>query len=183
MRRIGYKLLTLTLILMLFVPIVAQEEEGTTNPLAGYTAGLNFGYPIVTGEYFSEGTGPVIGIVGNTPYGFALGPFNLGVGFGVEAVMMDAGTEIGLYGSINTTLYVTPYGPISYYGGVGLYGGMGLIGGLYYEYMVPNMPLVLKPYLRGVFVSSAAVDDAGDDAASYFVNIGVMALYDISTLF
>ena len=186
MRRIGYKLLTLTLILMLLVPVVAQEEEGTTNPLAGYTAGLNFGYPVVTGEYFKDGrSGPIVGIVGNTPYGFALGPFNIGVGFGLESFMAED-AQIGIYGSVNTTLYVTPYGPISYYGGAGYYGGLGLVGGLTFDYMVPNMPLVVKPYLRGTFMTSAAdADETGDDsnAASYYINIGVMALYDISTLF
>jgi len=181
MRRIGYKLLTLTLILMLFVPIVAQEE-GTTSALAGYTAGLNFGYPIVTGEYFKDGrSGPIIGIVGNTPYGFALGPFNMGVGFGVESFMADD-AQIGFYGSINTTIYVTPYGPLSYYGGVGLYGGLGFIGGITFDYMVPNMPLVVKPYLRGTFMTSVA-EVGEDNKPSYYVNIGVMALYDISTLF
>jgi len=181
MRRISYKLLSLTLMLMLLVPVVAQEEEGTTSALAGYTLGLNFGYPVVTGEYFKDASGPIVGIVGNTPYGFAVGPFNVGVGFGVESFMAD-NAQIGVYGSVNTTLYVTPYGPVSYYGGAGYYGGLGLVGGVTFDYMVPNMPLVVKPYLRGTFMTSAA--EVGDEnKASYYVNIGVMALYDISTLF
>ena len=178
MQRISYKLLSLTLILMLLVPVIAQEEEGTTSALAGYTFGLNVGYPVVTGDYFTDSKGPVVGVVGNTPYGFAVGPFNIGVGFGVEAFLADE-AEIGLFGSVNTTLFVTPSGPISYYGGVGLYGGVGIFGGLTFDYMVPNMPLVVKPYLRGVMMTGAT--EGGD--ASYMVNLGVMALYDISTLF
>lgn len=181
MKRIGYKLLSTVLVLMLVVPVVAQDE-GTTSALAGYTAGLNVGYPVVTGEYFKDGrSGPIVGIIGNTPYGFAVGPFNVGLGFGLESYMAED-AQLGVYGSVNTTLYVTPYGPISYYGGAGFYGGLGLIGGVYYDYMVPNMPLVIKPYLRGTFMTSAA--DVGDEnKPSYYVNIGVMALYDISTLF
>ncbi len=178
MKHISYKLVTLFLMLMLLAPVVAQEE-GTTNPLAGYTVGLNVGYPVVTGEYFKDGrSGPIVGIVGNTPYGFAVGPFNMGVGFGIESFMAED-AQIGLYGSINTTIFVTPYGPLSYYGGVGLYGGLGFIGGIYYEYMVPNMPLVVKPYARTLIMTSAT--ESGDPSG--LVNIGVMALYDISTLF
>ena len=164
---------------MLLVPVVAQEEEGTTNPLAGYTAGLNVGFPFIAGETYESGLGPVVGIVGNTPYGFALGPFNLGVGFGVEAVMMDLKTQMGVYGTLNTTIYVTTKGPISYWAGAGYYDGLGLSGGFYMDYMVANMPLVIKPYIRGVLNTGGG--DGND--LTYFGNIGVMLLYDISTLF
>ena len=177
MKHISYKIVALGLMLMLLAPVVAQEE-GTANPLAGYTLGLNVGYPVMTGEYFKDSSGPVVALVGNTPYGFALGPFNMGVGFGLEAFLADE-TQIGVYGTVNTTIFVTPYGPLSYYGGVGYYGGIGALGGIYYEYMVPNMPLVLKPYIRGVIMTGAT--ESGDPSG--LVNIGLMALYDISTLF
>ncbi|MFH1852154.1 MAG: hypothetical protein ABIA75_07415 [Candidatus Neomarinimicrobiota bacterium] len=179
MKRIGYILLSFLLLLLVAAPVVAQDE-GTTSALAGYTAGLNVGYPIVTGEYFKDGrSGPIIGVVGNTPYGFAVGPFNVGVGFGIESFLAED-AQFGVYGSLNSTIYVTPYGPLSLYGGAGYYGGLGIVAGGYYEYMVPNMPLVLKPYMRGTLMSSAT---EGSNKASYYINIGVMALYDISTLF
>ncbi len=185
MQRIGYKLLSLTLILMLLAPVVAQEEEGTTSALAGYTAGLNFGYPVLKGDYFkTEGAiGPSIGLVFNTPYGFAAGPFNMGVGGGIELANVGGEKDaIGIFGTINTTVYVTPYGPISVLGGVGLYNGVGLIGGVYFDYNVPNLPLVIKPYLRTTFFTSVELAN-GDKASSYFETFGIMALYDISTLF
>lgn len=179
MKRIGYILLSSLMVVLLLAPVAAQDE-GTTSALAGYTAGLNLGYPIMAGETYESGTGPLVGVVGNTPYGFALGPFNIGVGFGIEALFAEIGTQVGVYGSINTTLYVTPYGPLSYYGGVGYYDGLGIIGGVTFDYMVPNMPLVVKPYLRGVLNTGGGPE--GKDL-TYFANIGVMALYDISTLF
>ena len=181
MKRIGYKGISLLVVFLLIVPSFAQDE-GMASKLAGYTAGLNLGYPVVTGEYYSGGSGPIFGVVANTPYGFAIGPFNMGLGAGFEAAMFKDYTEVGFYGSINTTIYVTPYGPISYYGGAGYYSGLGLIGGIYMDYMVPDMPLVIKPYMR-MTLNTAAEDDDGNTAPSYFLNIGVMALYDISTLF
>jgi len=178
--RNSYKIVSLGLMLMLLAPVVAQEEEGTTNPLAGYTLGLNVGYPVVAGETYEAGKGPIIGIAGNTPYGFALGPFNMGVGFSLEAALMKDNTQIGVVGTVNTTIFVTPYGPLSYWGGVGYYDGLGLAGGLYYDYMVPNMPLVVKPYMRALINTGGG--SAGDELTG-FVNIGVMAMYDISTFF
>ena len=126
------------------------------------------------------GAGLVVGVVGNTPYGFAVGPFNVGVGFSVEATMMEKGTEVGVLGTLNTTIYQTPYGPLSYWAGVGYYDGLGLAGGLYFDYMVPDMPLVIKPYARAV-IQTKSEDEGG--GMTGFVNIGAMVTYDISTLF
>ncbi len=179
MKRISFLLLSSLMMVLLLSPAAAQDE-GTASALAGYTAGLNLGYPIIAGETYESGVGPVIGIVGNTPYGFAVGPFNVGVGLGIEAAMMEIGTQVGVYGTLNTTLYVTPYGPISYWAGVGYYDGLGFSGALYYDYMVPNMPLVVKPYFRGQFNTGGGPE--GKDL-TYFANIGVMLMYDISTLF
>ena len=178
MKSIGYKLLTMAIILMLAVPAFAQDEA-EANPLAGYTAGLNLGYPVVGGETYEAGKGPVIGIVGNTPYGFAVGPFNVGVGFAVEAALMKDNTQVGVVGTINTTIYQTPYGPLSYWGGVGYYDGLGLVGGFYFDYMVPDMPFVLKPYVRANINTGGG---SGGDELTGFVNLGLMATVDISTL-
>ena len=179
MKRIGYILLSLALVFMLLTPGLAQDE-GKTSALAGYTAGLNLGYPIVAGETYESGLGPVIGLVGNTPYGFAVGPFNIGVGFSLEATLMELETKVGVLGTLNTTIFVTPYGPLSYWAGVGYYDGLGLAGGLYFDYMVPDMPLVLKPYGRAL-IQTKPEDQGG--GMTGFVNIGLMAMYDISTLF
>ena len=181
MKSIGYKITSVALILMLAVPVFAQEEaEPAGNPLAGYTAGLNLGYPVVAGKTYEDGAGLVVGVVGNTPYGFAVGPFNVGVGFSIEATMMELGTEVGFLGTLNTTIYQTPAGPISYWAGVGYYDGLGFAGGLYFDYMVPDMPLVVKPYGRAVIQTKS--EDEGSGMTGFF-NIGVMLTYDISTLF
>jgi len=183
MKSIGYKVVSLAIILMLAVPGFAQEEgeakKSLADNLAGYTAGLNLGYAVVGGETYDDGLGPVLGLAGNTPYGFAVGPFNVGVGFSVEAMMAEKGTSVGVLGTLNTTIYQTPQGPISYWAGVGYYDGLGLAGGLYFDYMVPDMPLVIKPYGRAV-IQTKSEDEGG--GMTGFVNIGVMALYDISTL-
>ena len=179
MKRIGYKGLSLLVAFLFLVPGFAQDE-GMASKLAGYTAGLNLGYPILAGETYDDGMGPVVGLVGNTPYGFAVGPFNIGVGFSLEATMAERGTSVGVLGTLNTTLFVTPYGPISYWAGVGYYDGLGLAGGLYFDYMVPDMPLVIKPYGRAIIQTKS--EDVGGGMTG-FVNIGVMATYDISTLF
>ena len=138
------------------------------------------GYPVVAGETYEAGKGPVVGIVGNTPYGFAIGPFNVGVGFSLEAALMKDNTQVGVVGTLNTTIYQTPAGPISYWAGVGYYDGIGFAGGLYFDYMVPDMPLVIKPYARAV-IQTKKEDEGG--GMTGFVNIGAMVTYDISTLF
>jgi len=165
--------------LLLAVPSPAPAQD---NPLAGYTVGVNVGYPAVAGKTYKDygGTGPVVGIVGNTPYGFALGPFNIGVGFAIESALMKDNAQLGFLGTINTTIYTTPYGPLSYWGGVGYYNGLGLAGGLYYDYMIPNQPIVLKPYGRAI-IQTKSQDEGG--GMTGFALVGVMVTYDISTLF
>lgn len=191
MKRISYLVLISLFVVFAIQPLTAQDEaaaEDTSmveeyyeadSPLAGYTVGLNAGYPLVTGEFYKDRTGPVVGLVFGTPYGFAVGPFNLGVGGGVEIAMMEE-QAIGVFASVNSTVYTTPAGPISVYGGAGYYNGLGLLGGAYFDYMVPNMPIVVKPYVRATISTSAAKDASGSNAPTGWIMGGVMLLYDLS---
>jgi|TARA_B100000315_G_scaffold191566_1_gene181798 hypothetical protein len=159
-----------------------EEMEDVGSPLAGFTAGLNVAYPVVTGEYYTEDgdLGPVVGFVVGTPYGLPLGPFNLGVGAGLDIAMFGNNkNEVGFFGTVNAVVYETPQGPISVYGGIGLLGGVGIIGGASFDYSVSNIPLVIKPYLRANISSSGT--EGGDPTG--WIQLGAMFSYDISTLF
>ena len=77
---------------------------------------------------------------------------------------------------------MTAAGPLSVYGGIGLYNGLGTLGGITFDYSVPNMPIVIKPYTRAtVFTGVEMPDDT--KVASGWISIGVMVSYDVSTLF
>jgi len=187
MQRIKYSVMAMLLLLFVAAPPLMAQDEATEqagNPLAGFTAGVNVAYPVVTGKFYEGDTGPVVGIVVGTPYGFPLGPFSLGVGAGIEYAMFgNDKQEVGAFATVNTMVYSTPQGPISLYGGVGLLGGLGVIGGAFFDYMVPNVPLVIKPYVRANISTSAAVDDQGNSAPTGWIQLGAMLSYDISTLF
>ena len=115
----------------------AEEEYVSASPVEGITVGLNVGYPIITGEYYKvEGAkGPSVGIVIGSPYGFPLGPFDIGVGGGIE--LGNVGGEksaVGIFGTVNATVFVTAAGPLSVYGGIGLYNGLGTLGGITFDF-------------------------------------------------
>ena len=163
----------------------AEEEYVSASPVEGITVGLNFGYPIITGEYYKDegATGPSVGIVIGSPYGFPLGPFDIGVGGGIE--LGNIGGEksaVGFFGTVNATVFVTAAGPLSVYGGIGLYNGLGTLGGITFDFSIPDMPIVIKAYTRAtVFTSVEMPDDT--KVASGWISIGVMVSYDVSTLF
>ncbi len=148
------------------VPLTAQSA------MAGYTVGVNVGYPVVTGEAFeSLGVKPVLGVVVGTPYGMPLGPFNVGVNVGLES----ANGFTGIFGILNASVYELPQGPVSVFGGVGLLDGVGLIGGASLDYAIPNQPIVAKPYVRAN-ISMAGAGLEGDDPTGW-IQLGVMASY------
>ena len=163
----------------------AEEEYVSASPVEGITVGLNVGYPIITGEYYKDegAAGPSVGIVIGSPYGFPLGPFDIGVGGGIE--LGNVGGEksaVGIFGTVNATVFVTAAGPLSVYGGIGLYNGLGTLGGITFDFSIPDMPIVIKAYTRAtVFTSVEMPDDT--KAASGWISIGVMVSYDVSTLF
>ena len=154
--------------------LFAQDGEGS-----GYSAGVNVSYPLLAGEYFDgDGTrtGASVGVVVDTPYGFDLGPYSVGVGAGIELANMGADssfTYTGFYVSLESTVYELGSGPISVYGGLGMYDGLAVIGALTYDYAISGQPIVIQPYAR----TTLLLDADGNGTTSYLISIGAMINY------
>ena len=54
-----------------------------------------------------------------------------------------------------------------------------------FDYVVPDLPLVIKPYFRAnATIDSGVIPTETGDTPSYaWFNFGIMGSYDISTLF
>ena len=138
---------------------------------AGYTIGLDIGYPIMAGETFDYiGTSPVFAITVGTPYGMPLGPFDVGLNAGIGS--MNGLTAAYAYAS--ATVYNLPQGPITAFAGVGWIGGLGVTGGAAFDYNVPNMPIVVKPYARAVVAFAGGADGS---SITGFASVGAMLSY------
>ncbi len=162
-----------------------ESEVTSGSALIGYTAGIMGGYPV----YMSSGLGdgkaaPVFGLIAATPFGFAVGPLEFGVG--VELGMYDFSDLQDYKGvvaiaTLNTALVETSKGPISVEVGGGYYGAsVGMTAGALYSFAVPNIPLVIKPYARANMTLASGDNDIGSVA---WINAGLYLAYDISTLF
>ena len=162
-------------------------EEGTMesevtggSALIGYTVGFMGGYPV----YMSSGLGdgkaaPVFGLVAATPFGFAVGPFELGVG--IELGMYDftdASTDysgILALATLNTSLLETAQGTVSAEVGGGYYGAsVGATAGATFNYSIPNMPLVARPYVRANATLASGDNEIGSVA---WLNAGIYLSY------
>jgi len=176
-------------------------EEGTTetevtggSAAIGYTVGLDLGYPV----YRHGGLGstydtsdPAFGITVNTPFGAAVGPFE--IGFGIQAGMYsfsnsDSDNELsGIYAlaTANTAVLETAQGALNVQVGAGYFGeSVGLTAGLAFDYAIPGAPVVLKPYGRMNATLDSGVEVSGDETASYaWFNAGLMVSLDINALF
>ena len=169
-----------------------ETEVTSGSAMIGYTVGLMGGYPVWLSEGLGLGTAaPVFGVIAATPFGFAIGPFEIGVGAEIGMYDFNGDDESLSYNGVvaiatlNTALLETQQGPISAEVGGGYYGAsVGFTAGATYSYAVPGVPLVIKPYLR----ANATLDsgqDLGEDAnnAVSWINAGLYLSYDISTLF
>ena len=145
-------------------------------PIEGFK--LNVSYPLIAGSYFDDQTGPSIGIAVDTPYGFDLGPYAVGVGGGIEMANIGADENYsytGIYLSLESTVYELSSGsPVSVYGGVGFYGGLAGTGALMFDYEVSSrQPIVIQPYVGG----TVFLDSNGEGGKSYIMSIGAMINY------
>jgi hypothetical protein len=163
-----------------------ETEVTSGSAMIGYTVGLMGGYPV----YMSSGLGngkatPVFGVIFATPFGFSVGPFEIGVG--AELGMYDFSDVFEYKGvvaiaTLNTALLETAQGPISVELGGGYYGAsVGMTAGGTYTYAIPNVPLVVKPYLRANMTLDSG--DENDIGSVAWINAGLYLSYDISTLF
>ena len=157
--------------------------------LEGYTAGINIGYPIFSQEYYTDATGPGLGIVVGTPFEFDMGNYSVGVGGGIDSANFGADASYtGLYVTLNSIVYETTAGPLSASVGGGYYMGgdndlypssLGINGGIAIEYALSNQNIVIQPYARGAYL----FDVDGNGNKQGWLSIGAMINYDISTLF
>ena len=163
-----------------------ESEVTSGSAMIGYTAGIMAGYPVWMSSGFGDGVAaPVFGVVFATPFGFAAGPFEIGLG--AEISMYDF-SDVAEYkgivaiATLNTAVLETAAGPVSIELGGGYYGAsVGGTAGLTYSYAVPNVPLVIKPFGRAnITLDSGATNNSGSAA---YITAGLYLSYDISTLF
>ena len=171
-----------------------EAEVTSGSALIGYTLGLDVGYPIYMhgglGSSFDT-AGPAIGLVVNSPFGIAIGPFE--IGFGAQVGLYSFSNELperdlsGIYAlaTANTALLETPQGALSMQVGAGYFGAsLGFTAGAAFDYAIPGAPVVLRPYARMNATLDSGGEASGDDTASYaWVNGGIMLSLDISALF
>jgi len=171
-----------------------ESEVTSGSALIGYTIGLDLGYPV----YRHGGLGnlydtsdPAFGISVNTPFGAAVGPFE--IGFGVQLGMYsfsnsDVDNELsGIYAlaTANTAVLETSQGALGVQVGAGYFGAsVGVTAGAAFDYAIPGVPLVAKPYVRANATLDSGVETSGDESGSYaWLNGGLMLSLDISTFF
>ena len=171
-----------------------ETEVTSGSALIGYTVGLDFGYPAYMhgglGESFDT-AGPSLGLVVNSPFGMAIGPFE--IGFGAQVGMYSFTNETpekelsGIFAlaTANTSVLETAQGAVTVQLGAGYFGeSLGLTAGTAFDYAVAGMPIVLRPYARmNATLDSGATTSADEDGAYSWFNIGAMISLDISTLF
>jgi hypothetical protein len=169
-----------------------ETEVTSGSAMIGYTVGLMGGYPAWMSSGMAAGTAtPVFGVVFATPFGFAVGPFEIGVG--AEIGMYDFNGDrddlsyngLVAIATLNAALLETAQGPVSAEIGGGYFGAsVGFTAGATYSYAVPNVPLVVKPYVRANVTLDSGQDLGGDASNSVaWINAGLYLSYDISTLF
>jgi hypothetical protein len=162
-----------------------ETEVTSGSAMIGYTVGVMGGYPV----YLSSGLGagkaaPVFGVVIASPFGFTVGPFEIGVG--AELGMYDFSDVLEYSGvvaiaTLNTAVLETQQGAVSIELGGGYFGAsLGGTAGATFSYDIPGIPLVAKPYVR----ANMTLDSGGNDIGSVaWINAGLYLSYDISTLF
>jgi hypothetical protein len=170
-----------------------ESEVTSGSALIGYTVGLMGGYPVYMSSGMAAGeAAPVFGLIAATPFGFAVGPFEIGVGAEIGMYNFNGDSELLSYDGIvaiatlNTTLLETAQGPISAEIGGGYFGAsVGFTVGATYSYAVPGVPLVVKPYVRANATLDSGQDLPGEDDSNSvaWINAGLYLSYDISTLF
>jgi hypothetical protein len=171
-----------------------ETEVTSGSALIGYTVGLDVGYPLYLhgglGASFDT-PGPAIGLVVNSPFGAAIGPFEIGFGaqigtFSFSSENSDSDLS-GIYAlaTANTALLETAQGAVSMQVGAGYFGAsLGFTAGAAFDYAVSGVPLVIRPYARMNATLDSGVETEGDDSGAYsWLNGGLMLSYDISTLF
>jgi hypothetical protein len=172
-----------------------EAEVTSGSAMIGYTIGIMGGYPVWMSSGMGLGTtAPMFGLIAATPFGFAIGPFEIGIGAEIGMYDFNGDDEsLGYDGlvaiaTLNTALLETTQGAISAEIGGGYFGAsLGGTAGVTYSYAIPGIPIVLKPYVRAnMTLDGGQEGDAfGEDYTNSvaWINAGLYLSYDISTLF
>ncbi len=173
----------------------AEVEVTSGSALIGYTVGVDLGYPVYKlgglGASYDQ-SGPALGISINSPFGFAIGPFEIGLGLQAGIFSFtdseDASKEISgivALATFNTSVVETPAGAVSVQVGGGYYGAsIGFTGGAAFDYAIPGVPVVLRPYVRGNATLDSGGEASGDEDAAYaWLNAGILISLDLSAIF
>jgi len=169
-----------------------ETEVTSGSAMIGYTVGLMGGYPVWMSSGMASGTAaPVFGLIAATPFGFAVGPFEIGVGAEIGMYDFNGDDENLSYNglvaiaTLNTALLETAQGAISAEIGGGYFGAsLGGTAGATFTYAISGMPIVLKPYVRANVTLDSGQDlGEGTSSSVAWINAGLYLSYDISTLF
>jgi hypothetical protein len=169
-----------------------ETEVTSGSAMIGYTVGLMGGYPVWMSSGMAAGTGsPVFGVIAATPFGFAVGPFEIGVGAEIGMYDFNGDSEnltfngLVAIATLNTALLETAQGALSAELGGGYFGAsVGGTAGATFSYAIPGVPVVVKPYIRANVTLDSGQDLGGDASNSVaWINAGMYLSYDISTLF
>ena len=171
-----------------------ESEVTSGSALIGYTVGLDVGYPIYLhgGLGSSYDTpGPAFGLTINSPFGAAIGPFE--IGFGAQVGMFSFTNDTperdlsGIYAlaTANTALIETTQGAVSMQIGAGYFGAsLGFTAGAAFDYAIQGAPVVLRPYVRMNATLDSGVETSGEDSGAYaWLNAGAMISLDLSAIF
>ena len=162
-----------------------ETEVTSGSAMIGYTLGVMGGYPVFMSSGMADGVAaPVFGVIFSTPFGFAVGPLEFGVG--AELGMYDFSDVQDYKGvvalaTLNTALLETAQGAVSAEVGGGYYGAsVGGTAGASFSYVIPNTPVVLNPYVR----ANVSLDGGdGTDGGVAWITAGAYVKVDLSAIF
>ena len=113
MKTLTFPIIT-SIIFLTSMDTVYSEEDSSCNMLTGYTVGLNVGYPVIAQGYYTDATGPALGIKVDTPYGFNIGSYTVGISVGTNMINFGGDAD---YTNVSLSLKPNPVPTISLSGG------------------------------------------------------------------
>ena len=113
----------------------------TYDKFSGFTVGWSINQPVYAGHRFEvERYKPIFGIMVSSPIKFSFSRFTIGLGLGIES----GNEKSTIYGTVNMKLF----GKFSLIGGIGSMNDDGVHFGAGYEIDAPNVPILIKPFVR-----------------------------------
>ena len=113
----------------------------TYDKFSGFIVGWSINQPVYAGHRFElEKYKPIFGIMVSSPITFSFSRFTIGLGLGIES----GNEKSTIYGTVNMKLF----GKFSLIGGIGAMNDDGVHFGAGYEIDAPNVPILIKPFVR-----------------------------------